>query len=111
MYDMELEKLASKWVERCEFAHPDPKIYREYKDTGQNLAVTGGSRRDLLAMAARWHSEVSDYDYNSNSCKPGKLCGHYTQVSGIFELVLKSDDNLGTLTKKPLLLIHLDGVE
>ncbi len=27
-----------------------------------------------------WASEVEDYDYNSNSCRKEKVCGHYTQV-------------------------------
>ncbi|KAK4849585.1 hypothetical protein QYF36_026341 [Acer negundo] len=27
-----------------------------------------------------WVNEKSDYDYNSNTCAPGKVCGHYTQV-------------------------------
>ncbi len=25
-------------------------------------------------------SEKADYDYETNTCKPGKMCGHYTQV-------------------------------
>lgn len=78
---MDLEKLASQWVDRCKFEHPDPKIYTQYKGVGQNLAVTGGYQRDVLGMAARWHSEVNYYDYYSNWCTPGKMCGHYTQVS------------------------------
>ena len=27
-----------------------------------------------------WVSESTDYDLASNTCKPGKICGHYTQV-------------------------------
>ena len=27
-----------------------------------------------------WASEVKDYNYANNSCKPGKQCGHYTQI-------------------------------
>ena len=27
-----------------------------------------------------WGSEKADYDYNTNTCAPGKVCGHYTQV-------------------------------
>jgi hypothetical protein len=27
-----------------------------------------------------WGSEKLDYDYANNSCTPGKMCGHYTQM-------------------------------
>lgn len=27
-----------------------------------------------------WASEKRDFDYGSNRCKPGKKCGHYTQI-------------------------------
>jgi pathogenesis-related protein 1 len=27
-----------------------------------------------------WASEKKDFDYDSNRCKPGKKCGHYTQI-------------------------------
>jgi len=27
-----------------------------------------------------WGSEKADYDYANNSCTPGKMCGHYTQM-------------------------------
>lgn len=27
-----------------------------------------------------WADEVVDYDYNSNSCRSGEQCGHYTQI-------------------------------
>ena len=28
-----------------------------------------------------WDNEKKDYNYHCNSCKDGKVCGHYTQVS------------------------------
>ncbi len=27
-----------------------------------------------------WADEVVDYDYNTNSCRAGEQCGHYTQI-------------------------------
>ncbi|KAE8681939.1 Pathoproteinsis-related protein 1 [Hibiscus syriacus] len=46
---------------------------------GENLA---GSSVDLSGTDAvrLWVDERADYDYNSNSCAPEKVCGHYTQV-------------------------------
>ncbi|CAH8369080.1 unnamed protein product [Eruca vesicaria subsp. sativa] len=32
---------------------------------------------DAVAM---WVNEQFDYDYSSNTCASGKVCGHYTQV-------------------------------
>lgn len=31
-------------------------------------------------VALDWAGEKADYDYASNSCAPGKQCGHYTQM-------------------------------
>ncbi|XP_054778823.1 pathogenesis-related protein 1-like [Prosopis cineraria] len=46
---------------------------------GENLA---GSTGDLSGTAAvnLWVAEKANYHYDSNTCDPGKVCGHYTQV-------------------------------
>ncbi|VVA34676.1 PREDICTED: pathogenesis-related [Prunus dulcis] len=46
---------------------------------GENIAMRS---RDLSVTAAvnMFVSKKSSYHYNSNSCAPGKVCGHYTQV-------------------------------
>lgn len=31
-------------------------------------------------VAMSWASEKADYNYQNNSCRPGKQCGHYTQM-------------------------------
>ncbi|MEM6522020.1 MAG: CAP domain-containing protein, partial [Cyanobacteria bacterium P01_C01_bin.70] len=31
-------------------------------------------------VVAAWVAEKADYDYASNSCASGKVCGHYTQI-------------------------------
>ncbi|XP_031479911.1 pathogenesis-related protein PRB1-3-like [Nymphaea colorata] len=47
---------------------------------GENLFW--GSGREFTAADAvnAWVSEKAYYDYNTNSCASGKVCGHYTQV-------------------------------
>ncbi|KAG0467070.1 hypothetical protein HPP92_018650 [Vanilla planifolia] len=47
---------------------------------GENLF--SGTGRDWSAADAvrAWVDEGKDYDYASNSCAAGKVCGHYTQV-------------------------------
>jgi pathogenesis-related protein 1 len=46
---------------------------------GENIAW---SSADLSGTAAvkLWVDEKASYNYNSNSCAAGKVCGHYTQV-------------------------------
>lgn len=81
VYSKELEKLAADWVSNCIYEHPDAEKYPEYGNSGQNLALSGGSGRNLVRMATGWWEEVKDYNYDTNTCAPGKACGHYTQVS------------------------------
>ncbi|KAK2987450.1 hypothetical protein RJ640_018587 [Escallonia rubra] len=54
--------------------HPCPEF-----PYGENLAKGSG---DFTGKAAvdLWVGEKQYYDYNSNSCASGKVCGHYTQV-------------------------------
>ncbi|XVE67402.1 hypothetical protein DITRI_Ditri08aG0157500 [Diplodiscus trichospermus] len=46
---------------------------------GENLAWSSAdlSGTDAVTM---WVNEKADYNYDSNTCAPGKVCGHYTQV-------------------------------
>ncbi|BFG42190.1 hypothetical protein CerSpe_284640 [Prunus speciosa] len=46
---------------------------------GENIAKSSG---DLSGTAAvnLFVGEKPNYDYNSNTCAAGKVCGHYTQV-------------------------------
>uniref|UniRef100_A0A7C9DSE9 SCP domain-containing protein n=1 Tax=Opuntia streptacantha TaxID=393608 RepID=A0A7C9DSE9_OPUST len=46
---------------------------------GENLAEGSGNFTGTDAVQL-WVNEKADYDYGSNSCAPGKVCGHYTQV-------------------------------
>ena len=47
---------------------------------GENLAWNSGYAETPKGVADRWASEVTYYDYESNSCTAGEMCGHYTQV-------------------------------
>jgi pathogenesis-related protein 1 len=74
-----------KQVNHCQMRHskPDGKY-------GENLywasAVNwSDGRKELQKVAPQqvvdsWGSEKADYDYANNSCTPGKMCGHYTQM-------------------------------
>ncbi|MQL77595.1 hypothetical protein Taro_010008 [Colocasia esculenta] len=47
---------------------------------GENLFWGGGDMFTAGDAVRLWVSEKQYYDYNSNSCAIGRVCGHYTQV-------------------------------
>jgi pathogenesis-related protein 1 len=46
---------------------------------GENIAW-GSADLSGTAAVKMWVDKKVDYDYNSNTCAAGKVCGHYTQV-------------------------------
>ncbi len=71
-WDPELAVIAAEWGEGCLWEH-------SMGPTGENLAAFSGGATPTTVVEA-WYSEIADYDYDSNECAPGKMCGHYTQV-------------------------------
>ncbi|MFS7932330.1 putative CAP domain-containing protein [Helianthus anomalus] len=67
------EEYASERKKDCGLVHSDTNIY------GENIA-TGAGAMTILDAINMWVSEKDDYNYETNSCTPGKMCGHYTQV-------------------------------
>ncbi|CAI9104198.1 OLC1v1002827C1 [Oldenlandia corymbosa var. corymbosa] len=55
---------------------------------GENLAKASWNMNATEAVNM-WAKEVKDYNYGANSCTPGAMCGHYTQ------LVWKDSVNIG----------------
>lgn len=47
---------------------------------GENLAKGSSSNFDGVTAIGLWVDEKSCYNYPSNTCATGKVCGHYTQV-------------------------------
>jgi pathogenesis-related protein 1 len=90
-YSTDLAASAQKWADhlkrsnQCKMKHSDPEA--KY---GENLywasAIEWSNGKSELQQVSpkkvvdSWGSEVSDYNYNANSCTKGKMCGHYTQV-------------------------------
>jgi pathogenesis-related protein 1 len=59
-------------------AHAEKCIWEHSSNSyGENIYATSGGGAPQ-GVVSSWASEVSDYDYASNSCKD--VCGHYTQV-------------------------------
>jgi len=90
-YSAELANSAQAWADylkktnHCQMRHSKPNgKYGENLYWGSALQWTDG-RKELQMITPQqvvdvWGSEKSDYDYNTNSCKHGKICGHYTQI-------------------------------
>lgn len=90
-YSSDLATSARNWADhlkhsnRCRMQHSDPEAkYGENLYWASAIKWSDG-RRNLQPVSPRkvvdsWGSEVSDYNYNTNSCTKGKMCGHYTQV-------------------------------
>ena len=99
-YDKSLEKAAQKWANKlqadgCGMVHSHGKV----GNTGENL-YWSSSRKSARAKDSRgnwlwhstlvqvketdvvqsWYDEIQWYDYQSNSCEAGQMCGHFTQV-------------------------------
>ncbi len=68
---------ASSWAKGCKFEH-DPALGSLKQ--GQNLYAQMGSNPTAKDVVKSWVSEDKNYDYASNKCAAGKVCGHYTQV-------------------------------
>jgi uncharacterized protein YkwD len=68
--------VAEAWAGGCNYQHNAGRGQR-----GENIAASAPPGRWQLAdTVAAWASEVSDYDYATNTCAKGKQCGHYTQL-------------------------------
>ncbi len=90
-YSTELEASAQAWANNlkrtnhCQMRHSEPG--GKY---GENLywasATTwSDGRRELQRIAPQapvdsWGKEKANYDYATNNCRSGRVCGHYTQV-------------------------------
>ncbi len=87
VWDPALAAIAQEWAEACVdndapagLIDHNPGRSDDYPGyVGENIYASTGTVSPTAAVAA-WASEDVDYDYDSNSCAPGKVCGHYTQL-------------------------------
>lgn len=90
-YSPELAASAQAWANKlkqnnhCKMRHSEPGgKYGENIYWASAINWSDG-RKELQKMSPTqvvdsWGSEKADYNYAKNSCTPGKMCGHYTQV-------------------------------
>ncbi len=72
---------AQAWADTCSFAH-DPAL-GTFKE-GQNIYATavssGFSPTAAQDAVPGFAAEAAFYNYATNTCAPGEVCGHYTQI-------------------------------
>ncbi|XP_049414674.1 pathogenesis-related protein 1A1 [Solanum stenotomum] len=66
------QNYANQRIGDCGMIHSDGPY-------GENLAAAF-PQLNAAGAVKMWDDEKQWYDYNSNTCAPGKVCGHYTQV-------------------------------
>lgn len=74
-----LAQVAQAWADdlksrSCAFEHRPNNQY------GENIYWASGFSPSPKDVVDSWAGEIQDYNYADNSCTPGKMCGHYTQV-------------------------------
>lgn len=83
-WNEKLAELGQKWSEKCVFEHGQPphdiaKV--GYKEIGQNIFAHTSPKFHVNDAVHAWYDEKADYNYDSLTCKAGKVCGHYTAVT------------------------------
>ncbi|XP_062397855.1 peptidase inhibitor 16 [Sardina pilchardus] len=73
-WDERLRIVAEGYAAKCRWDH-NPDL----EDLGENLYITNGPL-DPAEAIEKWFNELEHYNYTSNECAEGEMCGHYTQV-------------------------------
>lgn len=82
-WDPEIASFAQSWADTM--AKNNRMSHSTNKKYGENVYYSMSSRGAPLSSGEKlltsWFDEEwVDYDYTTNSCKPGKMCAHATQV-------------------------------
>jgi pathogenesis-related protein 1 len=86
-WDPALAAIAQNWVEQCVdmdgvqglVDHNAGRSTGYPTYVGENIFGSSGTASGTGAVSS-WAGEEANYDYASNSCASGKVCGHYTQI-------------------------------
>ncbi len=76
-WDATVAAAAQSWADQCNFSHYTAGY-------GQNLYASTARSTSAAptpqAVIDSWVGEAADYNYSTNTCNSGAVCGHYTQV-------------------------------
>lgn len=79
-WDRRLAKLAQTWANKCIWEHGMPLNNYPIRTLGQNLAAAAWDSISAKEVLRMFVDEKKHYHYESNTCDPNEMCGHYTQV-------------------------------
>ena len=80
-YSFDLEKEAQEWSKTLIENYFCKIMHNPLRSGGENLYWHSNYKMVTPTDAVdAWGSELKDYDYNTNTCANGKVCGHYTQL-------------------------------
>ena len=90
-YSAALANRAQAWVDHLKKTnHCQMRHSKADGSHGENLYWASAiqwsdGRKELQRVTPKqvvdsWGHEMADYDYQTNTCAPGKVCGHYTQM-------------------------------
>lgn len=82
VWSNELAQIAQSYANRCTFAHNSARssASRTFSYVGENLAATNNPQPNYPSLVTSWENEDSNYNFDSNSCAAGRVCGHFTQM-------------------------------
>ncbi|KAL5509026.1 hypothetical protein EMCRGX_G004307 [Ephydatia muelleri] len=78
-WDSQLAAKAQDYAQKCNWGH-NPDRTSPLGKTGENIYMTTGSPSDCSVAVTSWNNEKDYYNYDTNVCQTGKVCGHYTQL-------------------------------
>eukprot|EP00731_Ephydatia_muelleri_P012996 Em0007g306a len=78
-WDSQLAAKAQGYAQKCIWGH-NPDRTSPLGKTGENIYMTTGSPSDCSVAVTSWNNEKDYYNYDTNVCQTGKMCGHYTQL-------------------------------
>ncbi|XP_027777835.1 glioma pathogenesis-related protein 1 [Marmota flaviventris] len=81
-WDPALAKIAKAWAKTCQFRHnpqlKSNKMHPNFTSLGENIWTGSLFLFSESSAISNWYNEIKDYDFNTRRCT--KVCGHYTQV-------------------------------
>lgn len=84
----EMSSVAQAWANECQWKHGMLNDCSGNR-IGQNLYVEASPDKvapklNLTYVVESWNNERNDWTWETSTCAPGKLCGHWTQLAAAY---------------------------
>ena len=78
-WDQEMVDISIEWIEHLDLSNNCTMEHNWDSPYGENLFWANYETTNELVVES-WASEEEFYNYETNECTPGEMCGHYTQI-------------------------------